>query len=65
MNNAALPLCQLPAFGRLCATPNGPEHRITMSTPLSTTPAPDSLAARVDRHLLHTVGVAPADLKHP
>ena len=32
-----------------------------MSTPLSTTPAPDSLAARVERHLLHTVGVAPAE----
>jgi starch phosphorylase len=31
-----------------------------MSKPHPATPAPDSLAARVDRHLLHTVGVAPA-----
>ena len=32
-----------------------------MSNLTPTTPAPDSLAARVDRHLLHTVGVAPAE----
>ena len=34
---------------------------MTMSNPPTTTPAPDSLAARVERHLLHTVGVAPAE----
>ena len=34
----------------------------TLPTPTTPTPAAaDSLAARVERHLLHTVGVAPAD----
>jgi starch phosphorylase len=41
--------------------PLGPLHPMTMSNPPTATPAPDSLAARVDRHLLHTVGVAPAE----
>ena len=36
-----------------------PAAPVTPATPPP--PAPDSLAARVDRHLLHTVGVAPAE----
>ena len=32
-----------------------------MRTALPPTPAPDSLEARVERHLLHSVGVAPAE----